>query len=124
MTAEFKAALRTQETDLDGTLERFSGDEELYTRCLSDFLDDITMEQLCTAVKGRSWDDAFTAAHALKGLAGNLGFIPLFHDCAELVMLIRSGRVDEVIISFESMKKTYASITKIINRYCKCNADA
>lgn len=123
MTTEFKNALRSQETDIDGSLERFSGDEDLYEQCLSDFLEDQTMSQLGKAVTSKMWDDAFTAAHALKGVAGNLGLIPLFHECAEIVMLIRSGRIDDVAVSYETIKQTYAAVTKIIVVYGKHTAE-
>ena len=89
-------ALTLRDTDVQGALKRFSGNEELYTACLGMFLDDPTMTELRDAIQEQSWDDAFTAAHALKGLAGNMGFIPLMHSTGQLVVLIRGGRIKDI----------------------------
>ena len=106
--------LLLNETDIDGALQRFSRDESLYLTLLDDFVGDTTMDELEAAVKNRMWDDAFTAAHALKGLAGNMGFVPLFHSIGELVMLIRAGKVDEVDASFKTVRRCYSDIVTAI----------
>ena len=118
MDAELKKALLRCETDLDGALYRFGDDEELYIRCLKAFLNDPTLIELDQAISSESWDEAFTAAHALKGVAGNMGFIPLFHAVAELVVLIRKGRVKEVGRSFTELTDCYSDITDVIRQYC------
>lgn len=106
--------LLKNETDVDGTLKRLSGDEKLYASLLGSFVHDNTMFDLDSAIKTKSWDDAFTAAHALKGLAGNMGFIPLFHSTGELVMIIRAGRIQEIDSSLNSVKHCYEQIVKAI----------
>ncbi len=114
MNAEYIEALKKKETDIDGVMLRFSGDTELYAACLNDFLLDQTMIDLENAIDTRSWDDAFTAAHAIKGLAGNMGFIPLFHAAAELVIAIRSNRIEEIGEIYSFVKKCYIDITNVI----------
>lgn len=104
------------ETDVDGALRRFSGNEALYTSCLGAFLEDSTMSELDAAISAEAWDDAFTAAHALKGLAGNMGFIPLFHAAGELVILIRTGKVKEVDASYEQVKRCYKDISTVVRQ--------
>lgn len=104
------------ETDLDGALDRFCGDEALYAECLQDFLDDTTMAELDDALAAQAWDDAFTAAHAIKGLAGNMGFIPLFHASAEMVTLIRSGRVRDIGASYLEVRRCYVRLIKVIRQ--------
>ncbi len=105
------------ETDIDGAMRRFSGDEKLYMSCLNGFLDDPTMEELNVAIENGAWDEAFTAAHALKGLAGNMGFVPLFHAIAELVVLIRAGRIREVDASNRQVGRCYREVTDAIRLY-------
>lgn len=104
------------ETDIDGALRRFSGDESLYTSCLYAFLEDTAMKELEEAIALRAWDDAFTAAHALKGLAGNMGFVPLFHAAGELVILIRAGRLQQLGDSFAQVKRCYAQISTAVRQ--------
>ncbi len=96
---------------MSGTRERFGGDESLYVYCLAQFLNDPTLEELRRALQEKEWDDAFTAAHALKGLAGNMGFVPLYHSLGELVVAIRSGRLGEIEPSFRRVEKNYDEIT-------------
>ncbi len=114
MHTELFNSLRHCETDVTGAMNRFSDDEELYISCLDAFLKDPTMRQLEASVRLRSWDDAFTAAHALKGLAGNMGFVPLFHATGELVVLIRAGRISEINDSLQQIKGFYATICSTI----------
>lgn len=118
MDSAFTEALLRCETDLKGALNRLSGDEELYIRCLELFLEDQTMAELHHALETQAWDDAFTAAHALKGLAGNMGFIPLFHASAELVVLIRAGRTKELAASYLELDRCYHKIYDTIGHYC------
>ncbi|NLD20229.1 MAG: Hpt domain-containing protein [Clostridiales bacterium] len=117
MDNQLKTALLKYETDLDGVKNRFMGDEELYSRCLSSFLQDPTMSDLEKAINENSWEAAFTATHALKGLAGNMGFVPLFHTASELVVLIRTGRISEVGPSYSELKKNYSNITNVIKKH-------
>lgn len=117
MNAELKDALIKCETDVDAVMKRLSGDEKLYDQCLAMFLTDPAMEELTRAIGDRSWDDAFTAVHAIKGVAGNMGFIPLFHASAELIILIRTGKVKEVDAALEKLKRSYNKIYEVISRY-------
>lgn len=75
------------------------------------------MEQLIASVDNCSWDEAFTAAHALKGLAGNLGFVPLMHATGRLVVLIRGGRTNEIKEAMEGVKSCYRDIIDAIRQY-------
>ncbi len=111
------------ETDLEGAMRRFADDEELYVTCLDAFLQDKTMDELDGAISARLWDEAFTAAHALKGLAGNMGFIPLFHATGELVVLIRAGRMGEIAESGRRVRHCFDDITNAIRSGCDAAGD-
>lgn len=117
MNSELLRSLALCETDVEGALQRFSGDEELYVQLIFTFPNDPTMNNLQTALEARAWDDAFTAAHALKGLAGNMGFIPLFHAAAEMVLLIRSGRVGELDESKKEVRRCYNKVIAAISEH-------
>ena len=117
MNAQQKHALLLRETDLQGAIRRFNGDEQLYLSCLELFLQDQTMVQLNEALENQSWDEAFTAAHALKGLAGNMGFVPLMHAVSQLVVLIRGGRIKEIGEAMEQVNSCYRDIVDAIHQY-------
>ncbi len=110
MNSEQLYALTLRGTDLEGTIKRFCGDEQLYLTCLVEFLDDPTMDELNATVANQQWDAAVTAAHALKGVAGNMGFIPLMHVIGKLVVLIRGGKIAEVNEMMEQVNNCYNDI--------------
>ena len=58
--------------NVDTALKRFLDDEEMYFEFLNSFVEDTLMSRLKQAVQNGSVDDAFEAAHALKGLCANL----------------------------------------------------
>ena len=116
MTEKQLHALSLRETDIPGAMRRFYGDEALYISCLDGFLYDPTLADLNTAVRNQAWDDAFTAAHALKGLAGNMGFVPLMHATGQLVVLIRGGRTREIAESMAQVNSSYRDITDAIRQ--------
>ena len=118
MNTELRNDLLKCETDVDGALRRFSNNEELYVKCLSLFLADQTMAELQTALDTQSWDDVFTAAHALKGLAGNMGFIPLFHASAKMVIEIRAGKTEEAVSTYAEVNQCYKEIHTVLIRHC------
>lgn len=116
-------ALTLRETDVQSAIRRCCDSEQLYASCLKLFLEDSTIADLNKAVKNKSWDAAFTAAHALKGLAGNMGFVPLMHSTGQLVVLIRGGRVSDLAGSLEDVNSCYRDITDAVREYF-ASADA
>ena len=114
MDAQLQQALTLRQTDLQGVLNRFYNDEDMYIACLKAFLEDPTVAELNAAISQQAWDDAFTAAHALKGVAGNMGFVPLMHATGQLVILIRGGRIKELSTGLEQVNSYYRDITDAI----------
>ena len=78
------------------------------------FPDDPTYQELKTAIGNQSGEDAFRAAHTLKGVSQNLGFDNLYRVSAELTEMLRGrelagteAKVQEVDAEYE---KTIAAI--------------
>lgn len=115
MTLEQQHALMLRNTDIQGAIQRLGGDEQLYISCLMAFVEDPTMNQLNDAIMKKSWDDAFTAAHALKGLAGNMGFVPFMHSLGQLVIIIRGGRTQNIKECLALVNSNYRDIVDAIN---------
>ncbi len=110
-------ALRLRETDIESVMRRLNNNQSVYETCLLAFLEDTTVAELNAALTHKLWDDAFTAAHALKGVAGNMGFIPLMHHTAQLIILIRSGKTQDIPQSLERVNSSYRDIVDAIHRY-------
>lgn len=114
MNAKQIKALELRKTDVQGAVKRMGGDEQLYISCLVMFMSDSALSQLNEAVELKQWDNAFTAAHALKGLAGNMGFIPLMHSTGQLIIMIRGGRIKEIGEYMSQVNSDYRDITDAI----------
>lgn len=73
MEEEMREELVAVGVEYDEVLKRFMGKEDFYLRMLRKFLDDKNYGGLKQAVEDKNWKDAFTYAHTVKGLCGNLG---------------------------------------------------
>ncbi len=100
--------------DVDGALERFLGDEQLYLTCVEDLKTDASFDKLGEALAQRDSRGAFQSAHKLKGVYANMGMIPIYNDCVKLVEPLRSGEVtDDMSQTFERMQQFMNSLRQI-----------
>ncbi|WP_321015130.1 Hpt domain-containing protein [Eisenbergiella porci] len=89
----FKEIFATYGVDYDATLRRFAGNMALYLRVLGMLPNDKSLEKLGAAIDSGDLDNAFEAAHTLKGVAGNLGLTPLceaVHTIVELYTAVQA----------------------------------
>jgi hypothetical protein len=77
--------------DTAGAMERLVHDESLYMTCLTAFVADPAFGALDDAVAKEDYSQAFDQAHALKGVAGNLGLTPLYTALCEIVEPLRAS---------------------------------
>lgn len=84
-------ALRAWNCDIDGAMERFMDDEELYISCLAIVCSDNAFDQLASALKSGNITAAFEAAHTLKGVLGNMGLTPMYDTAIQIVEPLRAG---------------------------------
>ena len=114
METNWMAALKEAGADTDGALRRFSGNIGLYQKLLRMFPQDKTYEQIEPALQANDWTALQTAAHTLKGVAGNLGLTPLFDACSDTVSLLRAERYEEAAASCEKLRNTYLELIETI----------
>lgn len=91
--------LQTVGVNYDEVLKRFMGKEDFYLRMLKKFLADKNYEELRKAVDEKRWKDAFTYAHTVKGLCGNLGLDGILEYAVPLTDEVRSEPYDETKIA-------------------------
>ena len=84
-------ALRTFGANTEEGLGRCLNNETFYLRLVGMALDDANFAKLEDAAGRGDKNAAFEAAHALKGVLGNLGLTPLYEPASELTELLRSG---------------------------------
>ena len=70
-------------------LTRCAGMEAFYIKLVNMSLNEGNFDKLETAIKNNDLDTAFEAAHALKGVLGNLSLTPMFDICSEMTELLR-----------------------------------
>lgn len=101
-------------TDYPTVLERFCNDEDMLSIFVMTFPDDATFHYLVEAVSTFNYKEIENYAHALKGVAANLGFTKLQAACGDLVLCIRQGKYDTIPENFEKAKHEYESVVNEI----------
>ena len=88
LTAE---KLRAYGADVEDGLMRCMNDEAFYLQMVNMAVGDAGFERLEKAVESGEIPRIFEAAHALKGMLGNLALTPLFQPVSEMTELARAG---------------------------------
>lgn len=92
-------------------IERFYGDRELYECSLNKFPKDPHYEMMIKAIGEKDVKAAFAAAHALKGLAGNLSMVRLYDHICPLVELLRGGTLEGADELLPAVVSDYEALT-------------
>ena len=101
MEAAKKELLEQKGFDVDGTMRRFLNNEALYLKCLKKFLDDTSFDNLKEAYQDGNCNEAFKAAHTMKGFVSNLGIDKMYQL---LIPMVEKLRVQNMNIE-DDMKK-------------------
>lgn len=71
-------------------LARCFGNEALFLKLVMTIPDDAVFDRLKQKLETKDLDGAFEAAHALKGVLGNLSLTPLYTLAVEITELLRN----------------------------------
>ena len=96
----------SMESDFEGVLGRM-GSEAMVKRFALKFLDDPSYENLVKAVEEQNAEDAFRAAHTLKGICLNLGLDRLYKVSALLTEKLRGREFDGYEEAYDEVQKEY-----------------
>lgn len=83
-------ALKSFGADTEKGLAMCMGNEALYLRLVGSVPAESKFEALSDAIGKGNLDEAFDAAHAIKGVLGNLALTPLYDKASEITELLRS----------------------------------
>lgn len=100
--------------DADGTLARFSGNEDLFLKFLTKFPEDETFKQIAPAFDNNDFEQALATTHTLKGVSGNLGMTKLYEATSNTVALIRAKEYDKAKESYAEIKSAYEEICDLL----------
>lgn len=81
--------------------------EERIKKYVFKFLDDTTFETLCKTMEENDIEEAFRAAHTMKGLCQNLDLLTLFKSSHDMAEALRHGKADNADDILEQVKKDY-----------------
>ncbi len=104
------------EGDFEGTLGRLCS-EKLVERFALKFLADESYPALIKAMQQGDYEEAFRAAHTLKGVGLNLGFTRL-HEASDLLTeALRGGRKPEDDSLLEKVTAEYNKTVAVLKEY-------
>ena len=112
-----KEKLMTVGVDYDEVLKRFMGKEDFYLRMLRKFLDDKNYAGLKQTVEDKNWKEAFTYAHTVKGLCGNLGLGGIMDYVSPLTEELRTEPYDEesIMNNMNQVARAYEKTVEVIH---------
>lgn len=95
----------------DEGVARCMGNEEFYLKLVATVPEQKEFDELRQSVAAGQLEGAFEAAHALKGVLGNLSITPLYDKVCEITELLRaktdtdySGLIEEITALQEALK--------------------
>ena len=99
--------------DYEGVLGRLRSEERLRKFAVK-FLSDPSYEKLCEALKSENYEDAFRAAHTLKGVCQNLGFTRLYESSSVLTEALWDGEGHYGAGMLEQVERDYREMVEAV----------
>ena len=99
----------------------------LITRFITKFLNDSSFSELCQALQNGQREEAFQAAHTLKGICANLSFDRLGASARQLTELLRpesNGVPEGAVLVLDEVKHDYALTVNAIRAYLGSDVQA
>lgn len=88
----------------------------LITKIVKKFNDDQSFNELEHALNEKNVENAFRAAHTLKGICLNLSFKQLTDDTVEITEILRAGSFEGTDELFKKIKEEYQKTVEAIKQ--------
>lgn len=112
---DLKECYKKMGGDYDEAVRRIGSDERI-VKYLKMIQRDTNFTFLCEAIDQNNLQNAFCAAHTLKGIALNLSLTSLADSTKELTEMLRSGMPNEGIAALlQNTKKAYELVLECMN---------
>ena len=103
--------------DYNGVLGRLRS-ERLVQKFVLKFLADGSYDLLCRSMQEGNHDEAFRAAHTIKGMCQNLSFTTLGHSSGELTEALRNdGTIASAAALFAQVQADYERTSSAIRDF-------
>ncbi|MEG1427094.1 MAG: Hpt domain-containing protein [Oscillospiraceae bacterium] len=113
--SELLEKLRKDGADIEGAMDRFLGDTELYETCFSLFLQDEAFGKLGEALAEKDDQKAFEYAHTLKGVTGNMGLTPLYQAICSMVEDLRQKEHSHLAEYYKDILLQLKKLQKLVS---------
>ena len=107
--------------DYDEVMGRLRS-EKLVQKFVLQFLNDKSYELLCTSMESKNYEEAFRAAHTIKGVCQNLSFTTLGKSSSALSEALRHGYTPEADGLAEQVKAEYQQTVEAIRAFQEASA--
>lgn len=101
-------------SELKPVIERLGGNAEITKRFIKKFAADGSFGDLEKALDGNNTQEAFRAAHTLKGICLSLGFGCLYRHAAAVTELLRGGDITAARQAFPALEQEYIRVTGLL----------
>ena len=91
--------------------------EALVQKFVGKFLSDQSFQLLESSLKAGSYEDAFRAAHTLKGVTQNLSFTKLYQSSNKITEALRTKKYDQALQLFPQLEADYLQTAGAIQAY-------
>ncbi len=89
------------------------------------FLDDQSFTLLCNSMREKNYEEAFRAAHTIKGICQNLGFTRLLESSSKMSDALRHGWTPEADTLIDQLAEDYQLTAGAIREFQKgCGGSA
>ena len=99
--------------------KRLMNNDKLYAKLLTKFKTDTKLDDLVASAGAQEWEKAHAAAHAVKGVAGNLSLTELYNQSLDVETQIKGKSLKAE--SMENLKACFAEtqvqVEKVIAKY-------
>ena len=100
--------------DYETGLGRFMGKETLFVKFLMKFVDDKSFQSLKEQIENGECEEAFKAAHTLKGVADNLAFDELAMVAGDITEALRAQKLEEAIKQLPVLEEAYKKVQELL----------
>lgn len=91
--------------------------DRLVQKFVLKYLDDQSFNLLCTSMAEKNYEEAFRAAHTIKGMCQNLSFTRLLDSSSRLSDALRHGWTPEAEPLMEQVRADHLAVTAAIQAF-------
>lgn len=99
--------------DYAGVIGRLRTDERV-AKFVTMFADDESYSNLVTNMAEQNWEEAFRAAHTLKGISRDMGFIDLSEYASDITEALRADEHDRAQELLPPVQEEYQHVAEAI----------